>query len=128
VLLKDKCHHIDRHHDCALWDEGSSSGMVLQIAHLVVSCCTNVLMLHQFALKLGNSKHFFFALLDLLLNCFEILDFLIEVVLWWRVHGLPFLSSCFKKKCFFILELIYGNKNITSRCKFLWHDEETLLS
>jgi hypothetical protein len=77
-------------------------------------------------MKLRFLKNFFFALLNLLLNSFEIVNFLIKVILLWRVHGLTFPSSCFEER-FFILVMINGSKNRANNhgCPRR-HDEEIL--
>lgn len=84
-------------------------------------------MIRQFVIKAERLEAFFFTLFNLLLNGFEILDFLIKIILWWRIHGLPFLSLRLDKY-FIILVLVYGRKDITNSFGLLRrHDEEIII-
>jgi hypothetical protein len=67
------------------------------IAHLL-GCFINPF------LELRKLKHLFFALFDLVVDGFEVVDLMIElVILWYRVDNLPLLLPCFSKKCLFSL-------------------------
>jgi hypothetical protein len=63
--------------------------MVPLLVCLVVLGGVIILMLHQFAAAIERLKHLFLSFLNLLLNSLKVLDFLVEVILWWRVRSLP---------------------------------------
>lgn len=122
LLLKEKNRHMIRHHDYVFRSESFPDDMSFPIVHLVVSCDTISLMVHQFATL--SIFSFFFSTYWWIASRFRIF--------WSRSSwGGPMaclLLSCLKEKCFFKLVLIYGSKNRTSGYGFLRrHDKEMLV-
>jgi hypothetical protein len=72
------------------------TNVMRNIAHLL-GCFINLF------LELRKPKHLFFVIFDLLVDGFEVVDLLIELILWCRVDNLPLLVPCFSKKCLFSL-------------------------
>jgi hypothetical protein len=73
-------------------------------------------------LQLRNLKHLLFALLNLLLNSFEILNLLVKIVQiipWWGVDCLSLLASSFAKNCIVNLVLVYRSKNRTNNSRLV---------
>jgi hypothetical protein len=87
-------------------------------AHLI-SCLINLL------LNLKELKHLLFALFNLLVDGFEVVDLPIElIILWCRADSLPLLVLCLSKECFLYLVPIQGSEDGTSCCCLLRrHDE-----
>jgi hypothetical protein len=56
LLLKEKCYHTKKCHGCKLWggDFLGYGSMALLVAHLVASCGTILMMLHQFVIAFGK--------------------------------------------------------------------------
>jgi hypothetical protein len=80
--------------------------LVILVPVVVVVLCFNVA--HFFScfvnllLKLKKMKHLLSALLQLLVDCFEVVDLLIQLlVLWFWVDSLPLLVSCLPEESFF---------------------------
>jgi hypothetical protein len=64
------------------------------VAHFF-SCFVNLFF------KLIKTKHLLPALLQLLVDCFEIVDLLVKLlVLWFWADSLPFLVSCLPEESF----------------------------
>jgi hypothetical protein len=77
--IGEKCYHRRRCHDCDLQggDFLCSGNMALLLAHLIMSSDVTLLMLRQICrCSWVTQGIFFFLFLDLLLNSFEVLDFL----------------------------------------------------
>jgi hypothetical protein len=50
-------------------------------------------MLINLLLQLSNPKYFLSLIFDLFLDGFEVLNFLIKVILWWWIDDLPLVPS-----------------------------------
>jgi hypothetical protein len=89
----------------------------LNVAHLF-SCFINPF------LKLKNTKHLLPALLQLLVDCFEVIDMSIKLlVLWFPADSLPISIPCFLEESFVPLVSVQGPKDGASCCCLLWwHD------
>lgn len=62
--------------------------MVLQIAHLLASCGTTLLMLHKFVVEVGKSKAYFLNASPHVIELLQGSRFLGQIILWQKVHGL----------------------------------------
>jgi hypothetical protein len=76
--------------------------LCFKVAHFFI-CFVNLF------LKFRKTKHLLLALLQLLLDCFEVVGLLIELlVLWFWVDSLPLLVSYLPKKSFVPLVGVQG--------------------
>jgi hypothetical protein len=113
-IAKGKHHHTRNHHSCRLHAKGRhdcdphAKGSYSAIGVLVDQCyaqyCAFARLLHQSVSGAQKVKASFLCAFWLLVDGFEVVDLLIElVILWCRVDNLPLLVSCFSKKCLFSL-------------------------
>jgi hypothetical protein len=92
-------------------------GVLRNVVHLL-DCIINLL------LKPREAKHLLFALFNLLVDGFKVVDLLIELIVsWYRTDSLPLLTPCLSEECLFSLVGIQRNKDVTSCCLLRIHDE-----